>query len=82
MRRTRLRDLLLWTQAHERQERADWTRTLALLNAIPLVSETVTLKDVYGAAPTTRDVSEYEAYKGRTQGWASEHVTDFDAPEM
>jgi len=52
-----------------------------LINSLPLVEGTVTIEDVYGAAPA-QDSNEYHMFKGRTQGWAAEHVTDFDAPEM
>ena len=82
VRRTRVRDLLLCIQATEQDERADWRRTLAIVNSIPLVEETVTLEDVYGATSRGHDTAEYEAFKGRTQGWAQKYVTDFDAPEM
>jgi len=75
---------LLWSQAHQRQERADWGRTLSLVNTVSqaLGGETVTLKDLYEKAPDSRDTDAYEAFKGRTQGWAADLVTDFDAPEM
>jgi len=80
-RRTRVRDLLLWSQAQDRQERAELQRFLMLINSLPLVEGKVTIEDVYGAAPA-QDSDEYHAFKGRTQGWAAEYVTDFDAPEM
>jgi len=45
--------------------------------------DTVTLSDLYEqATPTSRDREAYEAFKGRTQGWAQDLVTDFSTPEM
>jgi hypothetical protein len=76
-----VRDLLLWGQAQDRQERAELQRFLMLINSLPLVEGTVTVEDVYGAAPA-QDTDEYHAFKGRTQGWAAGLVTDFEPDEM
>lgn len=83
MRRTRVRDLLLWGQAAERAERREWERALAIVNTVSGIvgGEQVTIEDLYGAAPD-RDDHAYEAFKGRTQDWAADLVTDFSPAEM
>ena len=80
-----MRDLLLWSQAQKRTQREQWRRTLALVNTVSSLAngDTVTLSDLYEqATPTSHDREAYEAFKGRTQGWAQDLVTDFSTPEM
>jgi len=75
---------LLWAQAQKRSERGQWRRTLAVVNTVSQVvgGDTITLGDLYGyASPEARDADAYDAFKGRTQGWAQDLVTDFSAPE-
>ena len=85
MRQASLRDLLLWTQAQKRSERSQWRRTLALVNTVSQITggDTVTLSDLYGHATpaNARDDEAYQAFKGRTQAWAQDLVTDFPIPE-
>jgi hypothetical protein len=82
-----VRNLLLWTQAQKRSERSEWRRTLALVNTVSKITgnDTVTLSDLYGHATPygggARDDEAYQAFKGRTQAWAQDLVTDFPTPE-
>lgn len=75
---------MLWAQAQKRSERGQWRRTLAVVNTVSQIvgGDTITLDDLYDhASPEARDSEAYEAFKGRTQGWAQDLVTDFSAPE-
>jgi glutathione S-transferase len=63
-------------QAHERRERAEWQRSLGVINTIIGImgGDPITMDGLQQKArgPTDRDA--YEAWKGRNMGWISSHL--------
>jgi len=82
VRRTRVRDLLLCQQAFRRQDRSDWQRALAIINAMPFRDSPLTLADLYDTPPQRQDRQEYEAFMGRTADWGQTLITDHSTPEL
>jgi hypothetical protein len=67
-----LREFFQWRRGHHRQERAEWHRSLAIVNTVIGImnGEPVTMDDLESNARSRRSSQqEYEALLGRNQDW-------------
>jgi hypothetical protein len=70
--RMSLREFFQWRRGHQRQERAEWRRQLAVVNTIIGVvdGDPVTLEDLEDSGGARRsDEEEYQALLGRHKDW-------------
>jgi len=73
-----LRAFTLRLQAHRRSERAEWQRTLALVNTVGAIAgaDPVSMDELQGQRRPQSSQQEYEALKGRHIEWCTTDTQD------
>jgi len=70
--RMSLREWFAWRRGHQRQERAEWRRSLAVVNTVISImdGDPVTMDDLEANGGSRRSSQqEYEALLGRNANW-------------